>query len=180
MQNKKANTRQVIINAGQECLVKYGYARTTFVKIARTAGISRALLYLYFRNKRDLFATINDERINRYHSASQEVLKSGLSKKEKIEKIVNIWMIDPYRVIARSPNPNAWLDELKTAAGSELHFREYFIKALIPVLGKDLAEVVVFAYRGLFDDRPSVKTLEKRSRMFLDLVAEAEKARNEK
>lgn len=170
MQDKKANTRQQIINAGQECLAQYGYSKTTFVDIAKKAGMSRALLYLYFKNKKDLFSTMTDETINEYYSQSQDILKTDLSKKEKTKKIVNIWMIAPYRIIVKAPNPDSWLDELKNIEHGEIHFRELFIKSLTPLLGHDLGEVVVLAYRGLFDDRPTVKILEKRSQTLLNAV----------
>ena len=171
MQNKKNNTRQQIINAGQECLAQYGYTKTTFVDIARKAGMSRALLYLYFKNKKDLFSNMASERTDRYYALSQEILISDLSKKEKMQKIVDIWLIAPYRVIIKAPNPDAWLDELRNIAQGERYFRELFIKSLTPLLGRDLAETVVLSYRGLLDDRPKVKTLEKRSRILLDLAA---------
>lgn len=170
MQNKKNNTRQQIINAGQECLAQYGYTKTTFVDIARKAGMSRALLYLYFKNKKDLFSTMASERTDKYYSLSQEILKSALSKNEKLKKIVDIWLIDPYRIIIKTPNPDSWLDELKNIAQGERYFRELFIKSLTPLLGHDLAETMVLAYRGILDDRPTVKTLEKRSRILLDLA----------
>jgi TetR/AcrR family transcriptional regulator, transcriptional repressor of aconitase len=178
MQNKKANTRQQIINAGQECLSQYGYAKTTFVDIAKRAGMSRALLYLYFKNKKDLFSIMNEERANKYFSQSQEVLKSDLTKKEKLEKIVDIWLIDPYRIIVKAPNPDAWLDELKNIPRGERHFRDLFIKSLTPLSGRDLAEVVVLAYRGLLADRPSVKLFEKRSQILIDLADRYEKTGN--
>jgi TetR/AcrR family transcriptional regulator, transcriptional repressor of aconitase len=172
MQDKKANTRQQIIKAGQECLAQYGYSKTTFVDIAKKAGISRALLYLYFKNKKDLFLTMNDERINEFFSQSQEITKSDdLSKREKLKKIVDIWLIIPYRIIVKTPNSDAWMDELKIMPHGETNFRELFTKSLTPLLGRNSAEVVVLSYRGLLDDRPTTKGLEKRSQILLDMAA---------
>ncbi len=48
------------------------------------------------------------------------------------------------------------------------------IKSVAPLLGHDLAEMVVLAYRGLLSDRPTVKTLEKRSQILLDLADRCE------
>jgi len=170
MEDKKSLTRRRILVAAFECITQYGYAKTTFKDIAKRAGISRALIYIYFKNKNDLFVTMTDERHKSYISLSKATLESGLSQKEKLRKVIDIWIIDPYRVIVKSPYPNTWLDELKNYSGSEMKFRELFIKAMTPLLGHSLAEIVGLSYRGLLDDRPTVKTLEKRTEVLINII----------
>ena len=169
MENKKNLTRSRILEATYECIAEYGYSKTNFADVGRRAGISRSLMYLYFKNKEDLFITMTNERHDNYIVQSGEVLRSDFSKKEKLQKIIGIWIIDPYRIIVKTPQPDAWLDELKSVAQSELKFRELFIKSLAPLLGKGLAEVVVLSFKGLLDDRPPVKTLQKRADILIDM-----------
>jgi AcrR family transcriptional regulator len=174
MEIKKSLTRKVILDAAFECFAQYGYLKTTILDITKRANISRALIYTYFKNKQDLFMTMTSEKHDYYTRQSAEVLKSGLSEKEKLGKIIDIWIIDPYRTICQTPHPHAWLDQLKSVAQSETKFRELFIDSLIPLLNKDVAEIVVLSFRGLLDDRPSLKVLKMRTATLVNVLVKSE------
>ena len=47
--------RQEILESALDVFVEVGYADTTFQKIADRCGITRTILYLYFKNKREIF-----------------------------------------------------------------------------------------------------------------------------
>lgn len=47
--------RQEILESALDVFVESGYADTTFQKIADRCGITRTILYLYFKNKREIF-----------------------------------------------------------------------------------------------------------------------------
>jgi len=51
---KSAATRNQIIEAAIDCLVKVGYARTTTTRIASTAGLSRGAMLHHFPTKLDI------------------------------------------------------------------------------------------------------------------------------
>lgn len=57
-QAKDQNTEQDILNAAETLFMEKGYARTSTVEIARTAGCNQALVHYYFRSKENLFQTI--------------------------------------------------------------------------------------------------------------------------
>jgi hypothetical protein len=101
---------------------------------------------------------------------SEKVFKSKISQEKKIQKIINIWIIQHYKVILKSPNPNVWLDMLKNSPESEKRFRRLFINSMTPLLGDDLAEVIVLSFRGLLDDRPKIRTLEKRIKVLISIL----------
>ena len=170
MQDKKVLTREQILKAASECFARFGYIKTNFLDVAKRAGISRALLYTYFKNKEDLFVTMQAENNESYARRSREIVASDLPEKEKLRSVIDIWIIEPYRIINKSPVPNAWLDQLKSVTQSEMEFRELFIDSLAPILGKDAAEIVVLSYRGLLDDRPPVEVLEKRTDILVDIL----------
>jgi TetR/AcrR family transcriptional regulator, transcriptional repressor of aconitase len=163
MKDKRSITRKQIIDAAASCFAEYGYDKTTFDDVAQKAGISRALIYTYFKSKQEFFFTMMDEQHKNYLRQSQEVLDSNLSNKEKLRKIIDIWIIDPHRIIYKSPLPNIWLKPVKSIQESEKLLRGDFTNALSPLIGQDLAEVIVYSYKGLLDDKPPIDVLEKRT-----------------
>ena len=171
MEDKKKLRRKQILNSAFECFSQYGYAKTAFIDVAKKARVSRALLYKYFKNKDDLFVTMTNETQDHYATKSREILESSQSKKGKLQKIIEIWILDPYQKITSSPYSNDWLDELKNiSARSEMRYRELFIASITPLLGYNLAEVIVLSVRGLLDDRPPVQTLKKRVSILTDVT----------
>jgi TetR/AcrR family transcriptional regulator, transcriptional repressor of aconitase len=163
MNDKRNITRKQIIDAASSCFAEYGYDKTTFDDVAKKAGISRTLIYTYFKTKQEFFFTMMDEKHKNYLRQSQEVLDSDLSNKQKLRKIIDIWIIDPHRIIYKSPLPNIWLKPVKSIQESEKLLRGDFVKSLLPLVGQDLAEVIVYSYKGLLDDKPPIDVLEKRT-----------------
>lgn len=49
-----------IVSAALESFVERGYAATKLAEVARRAGVSKGTLYLYFRDKEDLFRAVVD------------------------------------------------------------------------------------------------------------------------
>ncbi len=171
MENKKDLTRKQILNAAFECFAEHGYLKTSFIDIAKRAGISRSLIYLYFMDKKNLFVAMTEEIHDDCIVKSQRVLDSDLNRRTKLQRLIDIWLINVHHVIDKTPNPNAWIDALKSDRSSEMRYRELFAGSLTPLLGKDLAEVVVLSIKGLLDDRPQVRTLEKRIDILIDSLA---------
>ena len=46
---------QQILDAALAVFCRYGYRKTSMLDIAQAAGMSRAALYLHFKNKEDVF-----------------------------------------------------------------------------------------------------------------------------
>jgi AcrR family transcriptional regulator len=163
--------RNKILNTALKCFRQYGYSKCTLKDIAVKAGISRASLYLYFRNKKELFITITNELHEEYYIESREILESDKSDKQKIKDIIDVWIVNPYQEIIGSPHSNDWLDELvHISAQSEMRFRKLFMKSIAPLTGIDSAEVIVLAIRGLLDDRPPLKVLNRRIGILIDCL----------
>ena len=170
MKDKKSITRKLIIDAAFTCFNEFGYAKTTFDDIAKKAGISRASVYNYFKSKEDFFYAIVEEKHYKYTQQSKEILDSGIPKKEKIKRIIYIWIVDPHRLIDKTTLPHALFKDVASLRKSEALLKEKFIDSLSPLIGHDLAEVIVLSYRGILDDRPSVETLEKRTNTLVDAL----------
>jgi AcrR family transcriptional regulator len=163
MTKKSIQTRQQIINAANRCFMQYGYSKTTFGDIANEAGVSRALIYSYFKNKCDLFVNLTRDEHDSFKIMSEEVLKSDVSDKEKLSRIIDIWIVNSYSDLRNSNYGNELLDGLvNISEQSEKRFRKLFAMSIKPIIGEDMAEIIVFSLRGLIDDRPPLKTLQKR------------------
>ena len=166
----KAQKREQIFGAAHKCFMQYGYAKTTLKDIAKIAGISRPLLYSYFSNKNELFITMTKEVHDRFVAKSGEILNSSLPDTEKLLKIVDVWIIDSYRNLKNNLYGNDVLDGLvNIAEQSEKRFRRLFIKSIEPLVGAEIAEIIVFSIKGLMDDRPPVKTLQKRIELLIKI-----------
>jgi AcrR family transcriptional regulator len=172
MTDKTNQKRELIIKAAMKCFRQYGYLKSTFGDIAKEAGVSRALIYSYFKDKRDLFVTINRNLQDGWLAMSEEIVKSDFPDDEKLSKIIDIWIVDSYRVIRNSVYGNQILDGLvNISEQNEKRFRQLLIKSIESILGEDIAEVIVLSIRGLMSDRPTVKTLQKRIRLLIKTVA---------
>lgn len=82
-QRRKEDRPQEITEAAFEAFAKDGYAATRVEDVARRAGISKGLLYLYFRTKEELFkAVIRSVVIRRIDALIAVVDSTELSAEE--------------------------------------------------------------------------------------------------
>ncbi len=80
--------KREILDKALDVFVESGYEDTTFQKIAEKCGITRTILYLYFRNKREIFAS-SIKRFTEKLECEVLVIAGDQSKKET-EKLVDI------------------------------------------------------------------------------------------
>jgi AcrR family transcriptional regulator len=52
---RQARKRQLILKAATELFIAYGYRKTTIDDVASAAGVAKGTVYLYYRNKAQLF-----------------------------------------------------------------------------------------------------------------------------
>jgi AcrR family transcriptional regulator len=103
-EREKNFRRKQILRAAEKIFVAKGFAGATMEDIAQEAELSPATLYLYFRNKEELYTDLN-LRILRYATARLEQLhkRSGLSPEQKLEALkkvfYNIYKLDPLSLI---------------------------------------------------------------------------------
>jgi hypothetical protein len=48
-------SKQAIIEAGLKCFAEHGFARTSMDEVATTAGVSKALIFHHFKNKKQFY-----------------------------------------------------------------------------------------------------------------------------
>lgn len=73
-----------------ELFAHHGYHNTSISRIAREAGISKGLLYNYFKSKKELLVTIALETIEEQGKGMQSAIESGLPPYQQLEMILDI------------------------------------------------------------------------------------------
>ncbi|MEC0268119.1 TetR/AcrR family transcriptional regulator [Paenibacillus anseongense] len=100
---------------------KYGYKRVSMNEIAEAAGISRAGLYLYFKNKEEVF----NATILHYGDLLIEEIEEGLSSKktpeDKILYAFEVWSINNFDQSLNSPEVKEMTESSYTFAQEPLH-----------------------------------------------------------
>ena len=62
--------RNRILDASEECFIKYGFNAASMARIAETAGISQGLAYRYFKNKSAIILAIIERQLSERHSVT--------------------------------------------------------------------------------------------------------------
>jgi AcrR family transcriptional regulator len=83
--------KQEILEKALDVFVEEGYEDTTFQKIAERCGITRTILYLYFKNKREIFSFSIKLFTARLESDIHSIGNDpALSQADKIARIVEL------------------------------------------------------------------------------------------
>ena len=88
-QLKDNSTEEKILDAAKEVFMKYGLYGARMQDIADTAGINKALLHYYFRNKEKLFDRIFETALSRYFDNAQVFDNNDQPVKERIFQYVS-------------------------------------------------------------------------------------------
>lgn len=105
---------QTILYAAFDAFAKYGFKRTSMADIAEGADMSRAALYLHFKNKNDIFR----EMIETYYEMSCRDVSEALGKDGSIEQLLHMAFLaqtgDTFRALLDSPH-GAEIIDMKSA-----------------------------------------------------------------
>lgn len=97
---KKDNTEEKILSAAQLIFIQKGMDGSRMQEIADEAGINKALLHYYFRNKQKLFEAIFDKAFKQSFPDIKNLLFSEKPIEEKlkvfIEKYIDLLMKNPF------------------------------------------------------------------------------------
>jgi AcrR family transcriptional regulator len=82
------NKRQKVLKAAASLFLQKGYAATTMDEIAARAGIAKGTVYLYFKDKTDLYASLLEERIGALLEELKAVAEPAAGPAERLEAMV--------------------------------------------------------------------------------------------
>jgi AcrR family transcriptional regulator len=96
--------RQQIIAASKRVFISKGVSRTTIKDIADEAELSPGTLYIYFKNKDELYASLSIRMLKHLHLSLQRVKETkDLSDDQSIESVkkalFDLYEIDPLMLI---------------------------------------------------------------------------------
>ena len=78
-----------ILSIAEIIFVRDGYSATTMDSVAEKADLSKNTLYLYFKNKDQLFYSILENKIDIYTEKLKTDISSAISLNDLIDRIVN-------------------------------------------------------------------------------------------
>lgn len=88
--SKEITTEELILNAAMKVFTRKGFAAARTEDIAREAGINRALLHYYFRDKQTMFNLIFETRFKEFFKGLFVIFDSdNISLFEKIRRMVD-------------------------------------------------------------------------------------------
>ncbi|MCS7232651.1 MAG: TetR/AcrR family transcriptional regulator [Synergistetes bacterium] len=79
---RKALTREKILNAALECFAQKGFKETTVDEIAKRAKVSKGNIYWHFKSKFEIFRELIKEEVKKIHQLIEEEGDDSLSLKE--------------------------------------------------------------------------------------------------
>ncbi|MFC6323921.1 TetR/AcrR family transcriptional regulator [Companilactobacillus baiquanensis] len=87
---RKEQKKETILNAATKVFISNGYKKTSVAEIAKEADSSQVTLYKYFPSKIELAREVMIKMIiDGYAGYDEQLEKSNLSFKEKVEEILN-------------------------------------------------------------------------------------------
>ncbi len=84
----REESTKAIRRAGMQLFARKGYGNTSMEEIAREAGISKGLIYNYFRSKQQLLEELIKEGISVLHHLECKVYESGLPANEMLKHLL--------------------------------------------------------------------------------------------
>ncbi|MCX7994352.1 MAG: TetR/AcrR family transcriptional regulator [candidate division WOR-3 bacterium] len=89
----KKEIRQRIMETAITIFARKGFFQTTVDDIARSSKVAKGTIYLYFRDKSDIYISIIEEQLNSALRDVQKVNKENLKSSEKLKKIAEDWLL---------------------------------------------------------------------------------------
>lgn len=77
-----------IVEALKDLLAKKEFSAITWAEISKTAGVNEALIYKYFRDKRNLLYQVLREYLEKYVAQSEEDLKGVEGALNRLRKLI--------------------------------------------------------------------------------------------
>ena len=84
-QREKEQRKNQILDAARTVLIKKGIAGTSMNQIARAAELSVGTLYLYFKNREELFAALQEEGLDLLHEMIRKAEDENREPREKLQ-----------------------------------------------------------------------------------------------
>ena len=82
-------TRQQLLEAGCKIFGDKGYAATRLSDIAEKAGVTRGAIYWHFKNKKELFIALFQEKVEPFINVIEEILDEKLEPLQMLYRMIS-------------------------------------------------------------------------------------------
>jgi len=93
-----------VLNAALTLFARHGFQRTSMADVAADAGVSRATLYLRFRDKRSLFEELATLLVTDALTAAEAAWTEGVSLAGNLEETILAKDLPMFRILHASPH----------------------------------------------------------------------------
>lgn len=93
-------TRKNILDVAMEEFATLGYSGLSMNKLAEKLKINKAMIYYYFKDKRNLYDEVISSIIELNEEEKKEILTSSLEAKEKFKRYIKLYT----KTISNNPN----------------------------------------------------------------------------
>lgn len=140
-----------ILVAAYACFARYGYKRVALEQIAQEAGISRAALYLHFRNKEAIFRALSRKLHDQMQEAAEKAAEPAGALEARLEAILSAKLGQLFELVYASPHAAEILDENSRLCGDvSEEFRKRFLRVLrAPIAEADASGEIDLRAAGL-------------------------------
>ena len=169
--DRDAARRRVILDAARDCILKFGYAKSSLEDIAKQAAISRPLIYRKFKSKEEIFGAVLEDLFETQYRAAEQALAKPVSKREKLMSLYEALLLEPWKELIVDAPMGAEFYETCSRVTPDINERRKKIqlKYTQAVLGtKEVAEVFMLAVDGFTQDLPAPKVLRRRLEVLID------------
>jgi AcrR family transcriptional regulator len=89
---KRGQRRPGLLSAARQLFFEHGYAGTTMERVAREAGFSKRTIYLYFKNKDELFLSVGEEGLVLLRERIESIPTDRMSVEEGVATILDVYL----------------------------------------------------------------------------------------
>jgi AcrR family transcriptional regulator len=117
MPREAVATPDRILSAAVSRFAQYGFRRTSMEDIASEAGVSRAALYLQFRNKEEIFRRLAQQLQESAMQRAAEALEGDGPIAERLHAAIEGKSLELVGIMLGSPHGNELMDERNRLCG---------------------------------------------------------------
>jgi AcrR family transcriptional regulator len=111
--------RNLIRKSATSVMMRYGFQRTTMDDIAKEAGMSRPALYVFYKNKEDIYRDVLATMAADCIAAAEKAAADGSDLKTRLGAIIKVGFLDIYEKVVASPHGAELLD-LKSGLANDI------------------------------------------------------------
>ncbi len=92
MRQKSTERRNAILQAAFNTVCARGYYETRIDDVARAAGVAKGTVYLYFKDKPDLYVGVTVWLINQARTIIKDIARQQCSPSAKLQQVFSSWV----------------------------------------------------------------------------------------